>query len=84
MKMIWALVLLAGLIGCDNSTSVDLELDSTKSKLDTLVNKVESSAIVDSIKSKGEVIIDSVKSKGGKLINKAELEINSRKKDSTN
>jgi len=84
MKMIWAFVILVGCFGCNNSISEDSELDSTTNKLDTLINRVEDSAIVDSIKLKGEVILDSVKSKGRKLINKAEVEITENKKDSTN
>ena len=84
MRQVLIVILLVGLVSCDNSTNTKVELNSTKVKLDTFVNKVENSEIVDSIKSKGSVILDSVKSKGGKLVNKAEEELNDlRKKDST-
>ena len=84
MKKVLAMVFVSGLAACDNSDDVRSELDSAKNKFDTLVNKVENSAVVDSIRSKGGVILDSVRSKGGKLVDKAENEFNDLKKDSTN
>lgn len=82
MKKFLLMILIGGLTACDNSTEIKLELDSTKTKIDTLVNRVENSKVVDSIKSKGGVILDSVKSKSGKLLNKAEDKFNDLKKDS--
>ena len=82
MKKILTLVLIAGLAACDNGGEVKIDLDSAKSKADTLVNRVENSEVVDSIKSKGGKILDSVKSKGGRLIDKADVKISVGKKDS--
>ncbi len=81
MKVFLGMLLTIGLFACDTSTSVKVDLDSTKKEIDTFVNKVERSEVVDSIKSKGGVILDSVKSKGGKLIDKVEIKLD--KKDST-
>jgi hypothetical protein len=82
MKKILILVLIAGLVSCENAGEVKLDLESAKSKADTLVNRVENSRTVDSIKSKGGKILDSVKSKSSRLMNKAEDEINNAKRDS--
>jgi len=82
MRLFLGMVLLVGLAACENTTSVNVDLDSTKNKLDTFVNRVENSEVVDSIKSKGGVILDSVKSKGGKLIDKVDIKIGD-KKDTT-
>ncbi|RYZ28884.1 MAG: hypothetical protein EOO10_08060 [Chitinophagaceae bacterium] len=82
MKMFFGVVVLVGLTACENATSVNIDLDSTKNKIDTFVNRVENSEVVDSIKSKGGVILDSVKSKGGKLIDKVDIKIG-EKKDTT-
>jgi hypothetical protein len=84
MRVITVVVFLVGLIGCGSAGDTGSELDSAKNNLDTLVNRAENSAIVDSIKSKGGVILDSVKSKGGRLIKKTDVRINNPKKDSTN
>ena len=80
MKLFLGMLLMVGLFACDISTSTKVDLDSTKNKIDTFVNKVENSEVVDSIKSKGGVILDSVKSKGGKLIDKVDIKLD--KKDS--
>ena len=82
MKAFLVVLVVLGLVACENSTSVNIDLDSTKNKIDTLVNKVENAEIVDSIKSKGGVILDSVKSKGGKLLDKVDIRIGD-KKDTT-
>ena len=82
MRLFLVMGMAVSLLACENSTSAKIELDSAKSKIDTFVNKVENSEIVDSIKSKGGVILDSVKSKGGKLIDKADIRIG-EKKDTT-
>ena len=79
MKQFLALILLAGLSACDNSSEIQSELDTTKKKLDTLVNRVENSEVVDSIKSKGGKLLDSVKSKGGRLMDKVEEKADDRK-----
>ena len=81
MKVFLAMMMVIGLFACDSSTSAKVELDSAKNKIDTFVNRVENSEVVDSIKSKGGVILDSVKSKGGKLIDKVDIKLD--KKDST-
>jgi hypothetical protein len=82
MKMFLVMVVAVGLFACENSTSAKIELDSAKNKIDTFVNRVDNSEIMDSIKSKGGAILDSVKSKGGKLIDKADIRIG-EKKDTT-
>lgn len=84
MKRIFVVLLMIGLISCDNSGSVEVDLDSAKGKADTLLNRVRNSEVVDSIRSKGEKILDSVKSKGGKLIDRAGEEIDEMRKDTTN
>ena len=75
-------VLVAGLASCENSGEIKTELDSARTKLDTLTNRIENSETIDSIRSKGGKILDSVKSKGGKVIDRIDREINDR--DSTN
>ena len=82
MKVFLAMMVVIGLFACENSTSAKVELDSTKKDIDTFVNKIENSEVVDSIKSKGGQILDSVKSKGGKLIDKVDIKIGD-KKDTT-
>jgi hypothetical protein len=82
MKVFFATLVLLGLFACENSTSAKVELDSTKKEIDTFVNKIENSEVVDSIKSKGGVILDSVKSKGGRLIDKVDIKLD--KNDSIN
>ena len=79
MKAFLVVVVAFGFVACQNSTSVKLDLDSTKNKIDTFVNKVENSEVVDSIKSKGGVILDSVKSKGGLLMKKVDVSIGDKK-----
>lgn len=83
MKKILTLLLAVGLLACNNTGEVRIDLDSVKSKADTLINKVENSELVDSIRSKGGKIFDTVKSRGGKIIDKAEVEINAVRMDST-
>ena len=76
--------LVAGLGACDNSSKIEVEIDSATKKIDTAWKKIESSEVMDSVKSKGGRLLDSVKSKGGKLIDKAEKEFKDlKKKDST-
>lgn len=83
MKKFLLMAMVAGLSACDNSTTAGAGLDSAKNKLDTLVNRVENSEVVDSIKAKGGDILDSVKSKGGKLKDKAEEKFDDlKRKDS--
>ena len=82
MKRLLMALVVFGLVSCDNSGEVKAELDSAKTKLDTLANRIENSETMDSIKSKGEKIFDSVKSKGGRLVDRVENEIND--KDTTN
>jgi hypothetical protein len=79
MKVFFVMVVMAGLVACENSTSVNVDLDSTKNKIDTFVNRVENSEVVDSIKSKGGVILDSVKSKSGRLIDKVDIKVGEKK-----
>ena len=79
MKLFLGMVMTIGLFACENSTSAKAELDSTKKDIDTLVNKIENSEVVDSIKSKGGKILDSVKSKGGKLVEKVDIELGEKK-----
>jgi hypothetical protein len=83
MKKLLMVIVVVGLASCENNDSVKIDLDSAKTKLDTLANRIENSETIDSIRSKGGKILDSVKSKGGKLIDKAGVEINDiRIKDS--
>jgi hypothetical protein len=84
MKRIFTVLLMVGLISCDNSGSVNIDLDSAGKKADTFLNRVKNSEVVDSIRSKGDKILDSVKSKGGKLIDKVGEEIDEVRKDTTN
>jgi hypothetical protein len=83
MKRFFAVLLIVGLVSCDNADTVEVDLDSAKKEADTLYNRVKESEVVDSIRSKGEKFIDSVKSKGGKLVDKAEDEIDELRKDTT-
>ena len=79
MKAFLVVVMAVGLFACENSTSVKVDLDSTKNEIDTLVNKVENSEVVDSIKTKGGEILDSVRSKGGELMKKVDVSISDKK-----
>ena len=84
MKRFLMVLLVAGVVSCDNSSKVEVEIDSAAKKIDTAWKKIERSDVVDSIRSKGGKLLDSVKSKSGKLIEKAEKELNDiKKKDST-
>ena len=95
MKKFLPFVFIAGLAACDDSSKVTIETDSIKNKVDTIVNRIENSEVMDSIKSKGGRILDSVKSKsselwdstkskGGRLIDKGEKKLqNLKKKDSS-
>ena len=84
MKRILTVLLVVGLVSCDNSGKVEIDIDSAKQEADTLINRVRNSEVVDSIRSKGDKILDSVKSKGGKLIDRVEEEIKDERNDSTN
>ena len=84
MRKILMGVFVAGAISCDNSSKVEVDIDSAAKNIDTAWKKIEDSDVIDSVKSKGGKLLDSVKSKGGKLIDKAEKEFNDfKKKDST-
>ena len=72
-KFLVFVTIASGLVACENSATAGAELDSAKTKIDTLVNKIENSEVVDSIKSKGGVILDSVKTKGGRLMKKVDV-----------
>lgn len=72
MTKILCLALAIGLASCENGSDVKVELDSTKTRIDSLVKRIENSPVVDSIKSQGGKLLDSVKSKGGRLIKKAD------------
>ena len=83
MKTVLMILVVAGLAACDNSSKVEINVDSAAKKLDTAWNKIENAEVMDSIRAKGSEIFDSVKSKGGKLVDKAEKEFNDlKKKDS--
>ena len=84
MRKFLMVVLIVGLAACDNSSKVEVEVDSAAKKLDTAWKKIENSEIIDSVRSKGGKLLDSVRSKGGKLIDKAEKKVNDfNNKDST-
>ena len=84
MKRFCMVLLVAGVVSCDNSSKVEVEIDSATKKIDTAWKKIESSEVMDSVRSKGGKLLDSVKSKGGKMLDKAEKEFDEfKKKDST-
>ena len=84
MRKFLLVVLVAGITSCDNSSKVEVDIDSAAEKVDTAWKKIKNSEVIDSVKAKGGKLLDSVKSKGGKLIDKAEKEFDDlKKKDST-
>ncbi len=89
MKKIVLLLFLAGLASCTNTTAEE-QLDTLKKNADTLVKKVETSEVMDSLKSKSAKLLDSAKSKGSvlwdstkikgrRLVNKGQKEVNDLK-----
>ena len=81
MKKLLMFMVVVGLASCENNDSVKIDLDSAKTKLDTLANRIENSETIDSIRSKGGKILDTLKSKGGKLVDRAGVEVNDIQRD---
>ena len=67
MKKLLLIVFIAGLAACNNTSKVKIDTDSLKSKMDTMVNRIENSKVIDSIKLKGGRILDTVEKKGSEL-----------------
>jgi hypothetical protein len=87
MKMFLLAVATIGFVGCENSGTVKVNLDSTVTEiknskaLDSISEK--GSRILDSVKRAGSEVWDSSKAKGGRLVDKADKEMNDlKRKDS--
>ena len=75
-KFLLAMVVFV-MLSCNNVAKVEIKTDS-------LARKIDSSEILDSIRSKGDRLWDSTKSKGGKILDKVEEKFNDlKKKDSS-
>ncbi len=85
MQKFLLIVFIVAIAACNGTSTVEREADTLGKNIDTLLNKVENSETMDSIKSKGGRLLDSAKSKGGLLLNKAEDKFKDlKKKDSAN
>jgi len=61
----WLLMVMLGLVACNNNAKLEIRTDSLKQELDTTLGKVK-----DSVKAKGERTLDAVKEKLDALGNK--------------
>ena len=64
-KCVWLVMMVWGLVACDNNVKVEVKTDSLKQELDTSLGKIK-----DSVKAKGERTLDAVKEKLEGLGNK--------------
>lgn len=59
--MLLGMVLLVAFSACNNTGEIKVETDSLKSKVDTLLNSVGNSKVIDSIEAKGKRLLDSIR-----------------------